>query len=280
VLRNGDRLSFEGPPDIMTQLGRSGDVGLGISLEPSIVGGVSKEYPADEIGLRPFDRIVAIDGKPVRFWAEMTGMIQASEGTPFLVRWERPDSLVQGDGPATVVGNTPGHTVFEAEVTPRYDEDLDLYQLGIRSPTYDVLSNEFGIRHDRLTLPQAVVAGLRDTWINGSAIVTSLQRIFSGREDLRENLGGPIMVAKVTKEAAELGASYFWRIVAVLSITLAIMNILPIPALDGGHLVFLLYEGITRREPSLRVRMVMQQVGMILLLVFMTFLVFNDILRF
>lgn len=87
------------------------------------------------------------------------------------------------------------------------------------------------------------------------------------------------MIAKVTSEAAALGPSVFWRIVAVLSVTLAIMNILPIPALDGGQLMFLLYEGITRRRPSVRVRMVAQQVGMILLLGFMAFLIFNDILR-
>jgi regulator of sigma E protease len=87
------------------------------------------------------------------------------------------------------------------------------------------------------------------------------------------------MIAKVTKEAADQGAPFFWRIVAMLSITLAIINILPIPALDGGHLVFLLYEGITRKEPSMRVRMALQQVGMVLLLGFMTFVIFNDILK-
>jgi regulator of sigma E protease len=87
------------------------------------------------------------------------------------------------------------------------------------------------------------------------------------------------MIAKVTSEAASQGAVVFWRIVAILSVTLAIMNILPIPALDGGQLLFLLYEGITRRRPSVRVRLVAQQVGMILLLGFMAFLIFNDILR-
>ena len=87
------------------------------------------------------------------------------------------------------------------------------------------------------------------------------------------------MIAKATKEAAEGGPYQFWNIVAMLSITLAIINILPIPALDGGHLVFLIYEGITRREPSLKFRMVTQQIGMLVLLVFMTFLIFNDILR-
>jgi regulator of sigma E protease len=65
----------------------------------------------------------------------------------------------------------------------------------------------------------------------------------------------------------------------MLSITLAIINILPIPALDGGHLVFLIYEGIVRREPSLKVRMALQQVGMVILLAFMVFVIFNDILK-
>ena len=72
----------------------------------------------------------------------------------------------------------------------------------------------------------------------------------------------------------------FWQIVAFLSVALAVMNILPIPALDGGHLVFLVYEGITRREPSVRVRMVAQQVGFVLLLALMVFVIFNDIARF
>jgi regulator of sigma E protease len=87
------------------------------------------------------------------------------------------------------------------------------------------------------------------------------------------------MIAKVTSQAAEQGAVMFWRLVAILSVTLAIMNILPIPALDGGQLMFLLYEAVTRRRPSVRVRLVAQQVGMILLLGFMAFLIFNDILR-
>jgi regulator of sigma E protease len=87
------------------------------------------------------------------------------------------------------------------------------------------------------------------------------------------------MIAKVTSQAAEAGPTVFWRIVAILSVTLAIMNILPIPALDGGQLLFLLYEAVTRRRPSVRVRLVAQQIGMILLLGFMAFLIFNDILR-
>lgn len=278
VLRDGQRLTFEGPPDIMTQLNRSGGT-LGISVAPAIVGGVMSGTPADEAGLRPADRIVAIGGEPIEFWLELTEEIQASEGRPIPVRWQRPDTMVTeaSTGLAQVVEEQPGYRVYEAVVAPR--KTGDRYMLGISDPTAEMLGNEFGVRHQRHGVGSAVAAGMQETWLNMNAIVTSLTRVFTGRENFRENVGGPIMIAKVTKQAAEAGARIFWNIVAVLSITLAIINILPIPALDGGHLMFLIYEGITRREPSLKVRMVMQQVGMILLLAFMTFLIFNDILR-
>jgi regulator of sigma E protease len=126
---------------------------------------------------------------------------------------------------------------------------------------------------------QALAAGANSVWENTRNIVITLKRVATGRDDLRQSLGGPVMIAKVTSEAAERGAVVFWRLVAILSVTLAIMNILPIPALDGGQLLFLLYEAVTRRKPSVRVRLVAQQVGMILLIGFMAFLIFNDILR-
>jgi regulator of sigma E protease len=105
--------------------------------------------------------------------------------------------------------------------------------------------------------------------------------MFSGDISVRDNLGGPIAIANYTKEATEGGGWLgFWNITALLSITLAIMNLLPIPVLDGGHLVFLIYEGITRREPSVKVRMVLQQFGFILIIGLMIFVTFNDIVRF
>lgn len=309
VIRGTDTVTFDGPTDIMTQLNRNPS-GLGMSARPSLIGGVLEGSAASGAGLEPGDRIVSIGGHPVRFWNEMTVRVQESGGRPVVIRWERPDSLV--DAPAAIgqavlptptthpdsldnepvtrspdeqgsriAGTRGDHVLFEAEVVPQKGPDDDRYYLGISGPLSNdpILLQEFGMEHRSYTLPQAIQSGLSVTWINTKAIVTSLKRIFTGRENLRENVGGPIMIAKVTKEAAEQGGVVFWRIVALLSITLAIMNILPIPALDGGHLMFLIYEGITRREPSLRVRMAMQQVGMILLLVFMTFLIFNDILR-
>ena len=276
--RNGELVTLQGPEDIFTQLNRA-DGNLGIGYEPSIIGRVIGGSPADSVGIQPGDRITAIGGTPVRFWEEMTGQIQMSEGAAILVQWQRPDSLASDDGSriAQVVEHTSNATVYEAAVKPVPEDGR--YMLGVGGPTYEILAEEFGFEQRRYSPIQAVAVGLEETWVNTSAIAISLTRVFTGQENFRENVGGPIMIAQVTKQAADMGARFFWNIVAILSITLAIINILPIPVLDGGHLVFLLYEGITRREPSIRFRMITQQVGMLLLLAFMTFVIFNDILR-
>lgn len=269
VERDGELLTFTGPNDIMTQLNRAG--GFGISVHPSIIGGTINGSVADEIGMEAGDRIVAINGEPVRFWIQVTELIQQhGDGALELTFVRAPEGEV-------IAPRTGGEMVTETVELEKSDDGR--YYLGVSVPRTDMLWAEYGKEQRDYGLGEAVVAGVEDTWVNTKVIVTSLTRVFSGRENFRENVGGPIAIAQVTKQAAEAGAFFFWKIVAMLSITLAIMNILPVPALDGGHLMFLIYEGITRREPSLRVRMVMQQVGMILLLVFMTFLIFNDLLR-
>lgn len=282
VLRGGDTLTFQGPPDLMTQLNRRGG-SLGIAVAPSLVGGVLDGAPAAEAGLRAGDRILAIGDVPVRFWDEMTGRIQAAGGAPVAVRWLRPDSLVAGDqvlpAGARLVERRAEGAVYEAPVQPEFVAGERRYMLGVAEPTPQMLAAEFGVREQRYEVGEALVAGAAQTWGTTRSIVTSLQRVFTGRDSFRENVGGPIMIARVTKQAADAGQRVFWNIVAMLSITLAIMNILPIPALDGGHLVFLLYEAVTRREPSLKVRMWLQQIGMVLLLAFMVFVIFNDFLR-
>ncbi len=279
VERNGERLTMRGPEDIFTQLNRS-EGRLGISYLPSIVGRISSDAPAEKIGLQPGDRILSIGDVPVKYWDEMTGVLQQVGTEPVTIRWRRPDSLLssqEGEMPARIVERGPGWVVFEAETTTMREGDR--YILGVGAPTFPILAKEFGIEQRTYSPIRAIGAGIEEGWVNTKAIAISLARVFTGQENFKENVGGPIMIAQVTKEAADLGAPFFWRIVAILSITLAIINILPIPVLDGGHLVFLLYEAVTRREPSLRFRMITQQVGMILLLAFMTFLIFNDILR-
>lgn len=216
------------------------------------------------------------------FWNQLTKLIQESDGREMLVRWQRPDSLQLAStdvAGVVTVGQTGGVTTYEGPIAAEqvtYDGE-SYFGIGIGAPSMRQLEAVLGFRTKEYSLGEAVSAGLDETWITTRAIVTSLSRVVTGRDNFRETMGGPVAIARETKRAAEGG--YFWRIVAMLSITLAIINILPIPALDGGHLVFLIYEGITRREPSLRLRMITQQIGMIVLLAFMAFLIYNDILR-
>ncbi len=257
VDRDGRRLALPGPRDIMTQIQNSSDggiFGLGLYNEPSVVGDVAPGMPADTAGLMPGDRIAAINGWPVMFWMEMTSFIRDSDGRTLELEVVRTDD-----------GST---RTLRKSIRPSLQEDGE-YRIGvgIASRTVDYAPMEAAWR------------GLADTWDNTRAIAINLRRIVTGKENVRENLGGPVMVAKITGQAAQQGGQSFWRIVALLSITLAIVNILPIPVLDGGHLVFLLYEAIVRREPSVRFRMITQQVGFGILLLLMAFLVFNDITR-
>lgn len=289
VERDGETRRLVGPSNIITRLSRAQheDEGFGLGYLPPLIGGVRKGSPADSMGLRAGDRILAIGGDTVRFWQEMSTKIQETQGKPVSFRWRRPDSLATADsvaGPGVLVRQTEQGAVFETTAAPQYDEERDRHLLGVAAAgsnamTQQMLYSELGMKTVSFGPGEALVEGMNSVWQNTRNIVVTLQRVVTGRDDVRESLGGPVMIAKVTSEAASQGPVYFWRLVAILSVTLAIMNILPIPALDGGQLLFLLYEAITRRRPSVRVRLVAQQVGMILLLGFMAFLIFNDILR-
>ena len=280
VRRNDTSKTLTGPRDIMTQMSRAAQTTgspLGISYVPPLVGAAPDGRPAAEAGLRAGDRIVRVEGDSTRFWGEMAERIQSVEGAPLTIRWLRADSL-QREGDPEPMARTPRGALYEATITPEQNDD-GRYLIGVGLPPTDMIGAEFGQRTRTFSPDEALVAGATETWSYAENIVVSLKRIVVGRDSVRDNLGGPVRIAQVTSQAASAGAVNFWRIVAILSVTLAIMNILPIPALDGGQLVFLLYEGITRRPPSTRVRLVAQQVGMLLLLGFMIFLIFNDILR-
>ena len=255
VERDGAELAFEGPDNIMTRIQEApvsgGLYGLGLYNSPSILGGVILGSPADSAGLHAGDRIVEVNGQRIDFWMEMTRLVRNSDGDSLQITYVRDDS---------------GLTT-STWITPQMG-DLGYY-IGVNR-AQSVRPVSFG---------EAVIDGIAATWDNAVVLVVSLSRMVSGRESVRENLGGPVMVAQVIGQAAQSGARSFWHIVAVLSITLAIINILPIPVLDGGHLAFLIYEGIMRREPSIRFRMVLQQVGLVLILALMVFLIGNDIWR-
>jgi len=285
VLRDGQSVDLAAEPGLASRLSREavevdragGETNLetvfGVSPRiPPVLSVVSDGFPARDAGLQAGDRILSIDGQPVPSWNRLTDLITGSEGAPLVVRWARPDSLGAAGEGARVIEHRGAATVYEAEVTPRAVGDS--YQMGIALD-----ATAIGQRVEKLGLGESVVAGTRQAASTVALTFSFIGKLVTGRESVRDNVGGPLMIAKQTKEAADQGGGAFWMFVAYLSIALAVFNVLPIPALDGGHLVFLAYEAVVRREPSLRVRMVVQQVGVALILALMVFVIFNDAVR-
>lgn len=221
-------------------------------LLPSTIAGINKGTPAAEAGLAAGDKIIAINGEEVGYWLQVTDRIDAA------------------DGELTLTIDRNGE-ILEVTVTPNENGII-----GILSPTLEMI----GTTKIQYGFFASIEAGWDETIDQTKGIVQGFARLLSGEISVRQNLGGPIAIANMTKQATDnAGWIGFWNITALLSITLAIMNILPIPALDGGHLVFLLYEGITRKEPTEKVRIVAQNIGFLILVSLMIFVVFNDVLK-
>jgi len=254
VERNGAIVPIQAPPDFLDMLNRD-PVFLDIeNALPSQISQVLSGSPAEAAGLQSGDSVVSIDNEPVGFWIQMASLIRSAEGSLELGVMRHGELLE-----LTVTPNPQTRTIGIAPIDP---------------------VEYFGVEYVKYGLFTSLWEGTRTTGENTAGIVQGLGRLISGSISVRENLGGPVAIASVTREATDRGGWMgFWLFTAMLSITLAIMNILPIPVLDGGHLVFLIYEAITRREPSLKVRMALQQIGMVLLIGLMIFVTFNDILR-
>jgi len=255
VNRNGVLETIVAPTDLLDRLNRSPEF---LSVEnalPSVISNVVNGSPAAQAGIESGDMIMSINQEPIAYWMQMAQRIRTSEGTLSL-------EILRNE------------EVISLQVTP--NPETRTIGIGPIDPI-----EYFGVEYIRYGLLTSVAEGVKTTSENTIGIVQGLGRLVSGSISVRENLGGPVAIASVTREATDRGGWVgFWMFTAMLSITLAIMNILPIPVLDGGHLMFLIYEGITRREPSLKVRMALQQIGMVLIIGLMIFVTFNDILRF
>ncbi|NBC27671.1 MAG: RIP metalloprotease RseP [Bacteroidetes bacterium] len=253
VVRNGEVQNLSTPPDFLDRISENGFLNQ-VNALPSTISSVMEESPAERAGLMEGDRIVAVDGEEIGYWVQLVDKIQNTENELNL-------SVVRGDQTVTV------------SVAP----DSETGMIGIAPPN---AREVFDVQNIDYNLIESVGQGLQKSEDTFFGIVQGIGMMFSGDISVRQNLGGPVAIANVTKQATDSrGILGFWEITAFLSITLAIMNMLPIPALDGGHFMFLLYEGITRREPSKKVRMGLQQIGFLFLIGLIILVTFNDILR-
>ena len=225
---------------------------------PARVGLVEKGSPAEAAGLRPGDRVIAAGGENVQSWQHFVQLIERHAGRPLVLQIER-------DGqPATVT------------VVP------DARQLGDR--TYGRVgiapagSEEDAMPRARTGFVGGIVHGTKQTFGMAALTVELLWDLVTRKASPR-NLGGPILIGQLSGRAVRAGVESFLWFMAVLSVNLAVLNLLPIPVLDGGHLVFLGIEGVRGRPLSLQSRMRWTQVGFVIVIAIMVWALANDVLR-
>ncbi len=257
-------LRLEGLPAVRLDLPASRDereglVGSIAPLHEPVVGRVVAGTAAARGGIRAGDRVRAVDGRPVRTWEELVERIEASPGKRLALTVER------------------GGREMAVNVTPTSDRGVDARGAPIRVGKLGV-----GAKLETVHRPvgplTAVRRGFEATWGMSSAILVILKKLVTGEVSAR-SMGGLIAIGEASGESASAGLEVFLGFLAAFSVNLAVLNLLPIPILDGGHLMFLLFEAVRGRPLSVEARIRFSQVGLIFVVGLMLWANGNDILR-
>lgn len=232
---------------------------MGVPVLTAEVGEVQEGSPAYHGGLQAGDVVLEMDGKKVNQWEDIRGFLQATEG--------RETTLVVDRG-----GQKITVKVFPAlkETKNIFGEPQMQWLIGV-SPKGTVITQ----RYDPLT---SIYLGTKRTVEITELTIVGIVKLLQGKLPAK-TIGGPIMIAQMAGQQASQGFLNVLVFVAILSINLGVINLLPIPILDGGHLVFFAIEGIMGRPVSLRKREVAQQIGLFILIFLMLFAIYNDVER-
>ena len=227
-------------------------------LKPS-VGSVKQGSPAFAAGLEKGDLITAINESAINSWDEMAEIINASKGQKIKLAVRRGES-------------TQKFSLAPEQVTTKniFGEDVQRYIIGITA-SGDTYSKE-------LNLFQAFSESMIQTYRVTELMVVIIAKLITG-DISTDTLGGPIMIAQMAGDSAKAGIGSLISFIALISVNLAIINLLPIPVLDGGHLLFFSIEAVKGRPVSIKVREIAQQVGLFLLILLMILVFYNDISR-
>ncbi len=234
--------------------------GIPMPSDVPTVGALHPGSPAEEGGLLTGDTITSVDGERVRDWSHLADVVIGSEGHELTFEVEG-----EGGGAARTVG-----------VTPRLADRRDEFG--------EVIGTDYMIGVDRMLIPHpvglgtAISAGTSQTVYFSGVVLKTLLRLVQGRVSSKD-VGGPILIAQVASRKARSGMEPFLFFMALISVNLGLINVLPIPVLDGGHLAFLGFEALRGKPLSLRVREGALQVGIVFIGAVMIFVVFNDLRR-
>jgi regulator of sigma E protease len=233
---------------------------IGVPAATSRIGEVIPGKPAAIAGIQAKDLVTAINGKTVSRWDEFAGTIADCKGAPLDIQVKR------------------GAQLLSFRIIPETKEGKNLFGEKMVYPVIGVVAAAEMVT-DRYSPPMAIVRGGQQTWKVIKLTILSIVKMIERVVPL-DSVGGPIMIAKMAGEQASAGGVNFIAFMALLSINLGILNLLPIPILDGGHLFFYSWELLFKKPVSMRAREIAQQIGLVLLISLMVLAFYNDIIRY
>lgn len=232
---------------------------FGLTETSTDIGSVTPDSPAAAAGLKSNDKVLAVDGVPVKVWSDLSQLIQESGSKKVQLKLQR------------------GDEVFTVELTPEIRETRNILGEKISRPLIGIVASN-NIIVEKVNPFQAAYHAVAHTYGMIKLTFVVLGKLIVGAISPK-TLAGPIGIAQMSGEVAKAGPLAFLYFLALLSINLGILNLLPIPILDGGHLLFFSIEAIMGKPLSIRKREVAQHVGLFLLIALMVFVFYNDIYR-
>jgi regulator of sigma E protease len=211
---------------------------------------VTPGYAAEQAGLRAGDLLISVNGEPLRSTAGLPGAIGNSKGAPVQIVYKRDGRI----GSLTIV--------------PRFAEDEKRWMIGVLP--------EERMEFTTLSFPDALRESFRENARYATIIFQMLKGIVERRMSPR-SLSGPVEMARASREAAQEGPMAFLGLMAMVSLNLAVFNLLPIPILDGGVILMLLVEMLMRRDLSMQVKEAVLKLGFVFLMVVVAFVLYSDI---
>jgi regulator of sigma E protease len=225
------------------------------------VGGLVDGYGAQSAGIIAGDKITAVDGKRVLYWDEVQKYIQAKDDAS-VIRL----SVLRNDQELDIDVN-----IKAKQVNDILGQKHNVGLVGIRPDTDVVI-----LRHG---FWKSFSLGLNKTWELTELTYKALWRMVTGRLSFKESVTGPLGIFYITSEAAHIGFIDVMHLLAVLSISLAIFNLLPLPVLDGGHILLLAIEKVRGKALSMKAEQIVSNVGFTLIICLAVFATYNDIMR-
>lgn len=218
------------------------------SINTTRLGEVTPELPAAEAGLRPGDKITAVNDQNVDSWSEMSDIIRSAGGEKLVIEYVREEK---------------SETVT---LQPEFNEELDYWIIGISAP----------LKRERVGVFETTGRAVQNTGRLIYATVYGLINMVAERS--AEDVGGPVRIASIVGDAARLGFSNLLTWLAILSVNIGLINLLPIPALDGGRLLFMIVEKIRGKPVSPEKEGLVHFIGFIILIILMLLIIYRDIL--